>query len=103
MDSNKQPKSLYDASVGEVAIKNFFAGFMHGLGGFFVTLLSWVVLYFLLIQVVMPQFQGMLTQAGDLLKSVEKLQNGTSNLMKPSGGSTITIPPELLKQFQQAK
>ncbi len=117
MDQNAQQstprsKSLYDASVSEVAIKNFFAGFMHGLGGFFVTVLSWGVLYFLIIRVVVPQFSGLLNQAEGLMKSVEKIQGvtngGTVDLMAPenegvqsSGSRGITIPPELLEQVQR--
>lgn len=120
MESTKPSKTLYDASVGEIATKNFFVGFMRGLGGFFATLLSWVVLYYLITQVVVPQFSGLLNQAGDLIKSVERIQGGVggaTNLMNPSAGSGlapsagsgqgssgskgIVIPPEMIQQFQQ--
>jgi cell division protein FtsX len=68
----KQPKSLYDASSGEVAMKHFLAGFMQGLGGFFITIITWVMGYYLVTQYVVPQFSGMIGQAQDLVKSVEK-------------------------------
>ncbi len=103
----RQPKSMYDASVGEIATKHFFAGMMQGLGGLVVTMISWVLIYILLINIVLPQISGMLTQAESLIKSVEKVQGGATNLMNPTsgssstGGQTITIPPGLLEQFEQ--
>lgn len=107
MEAQKSPKSLYDSSVGEVAAKHFLAGFMQGLGGFFITILTWVVGFYLVTTYVVPQFSGMISQAQDLIKSVEKIQGGANNLMTPpTGGSTgsgskgIVIPPEMIQQFQ---
>lgn len=110
-DTPKAPKSLYDSSVGDIAVKHFFAGFMHGLGGLVVTMISWVLIYILVINIVLPQISGMLTQAEGLMKSLEKIQSpaGSTNLMNPSTGSktgtqggNITIPAELLQQVQQS-
>lgn len=107
MDTQKTSKSLYDASTGEIAMKHFLAGFMQGLGGFFITIITWVVGYYLVVQYVVPQFSGMIGQAQDLIKSVEKIQGGASNLMTPqtsrtsgSGSKGIVIPPEMIQQFQ---
>jgi hypothetical protein len=110
-DTPKASKSLYDASLGDIAVKHFFAGFMQGLGGLVVTMISWVLIYVLIINIVLPQISGMLGQAEGLMKSLEKIQNpsGSTNLMNPSTGTrsgqqegTVTIPAELLKQVQQS-
>jgi hypothetical protein len=114
MDSQqKAPKSIYDASAGEIAYKNFLVGFSRGLGGFFITILTWVALYYFTIHYVLPQLTGILGEAKGMIQSVEKLQNGTTNLMLPSNiqkssptssdapAAGIVIPPEMVKQFQQ--
>lgn len=105
-DQARTPKSLYDSSIGDIALKNFFAGFMHGLGGFFVTLLTWFVLYVLIMRFALPQLSGVLSQAEAMIRTLEKIQSGvggTTDLMAPTPGGKqgITIPPELIKQFQE--
>ncbi|MEP7166527.1 MAG: hypothetical protein ABI758_00935 [Candidatus Woesebacteria bacterium] len=112
-DTSKGPRSMYDAPLGEVAIKHFFAGMMQGLGGLVVTLISWVLIYVLVVNIVLPQISGMLTQAEGLMKSLEKIQGtgapSSTNLMVPQSGSkaattggTIAIPAELLQQVQRS-
>ena len=108
-DQPRPAKSLYDSSAGEIAGKNFLAGFMRGLGGFFITVLTWVLFYYLTIHFVLPQLTGYMSEAQDMIKSVKEIQGATTNLMTPSGtGSTTTggskgivIPPEMIQQFQQ--
>ncbi len=113
----KTPKSLYDASVGEIAYKNFLVGFMRGLGGFFITVLTWIFIYYFSITYLLPQLTGVLTEAKSMIQSIERIQNGATNLMRPSqttstqptssGSATqspnggIVIPPELIQQFQK--
>lgn len=100
----KQPKSMYDASLGEIAVKHFFAGMMQGLGGLVVTLISWVLIYVLIINIVLPQVSGMLGQAEGLIKSVEKLNGANQDLMRggsSGSGTSIQVPPGLLEQLQQ--
>lgn len=103
METSRQPKSLYDASLGEVALKHFFAGFMQGLGGLAVTIITWGLLYVLIVQFMLPQLQGMITQAEGLINSVQKMNQALPSI--PSGdasaGGQIVIPENLLQQFQQ--
>ncbi len=108
--SSKQPKSLYDSSAAEIAYKNFLVGFMRGLGGFFITLLTWATLYYISVHYLLPQLTGVLNEAKTMIQSVERVQNGANNLMVPrststgtseSGSGGIVIPPEMVKQFQQ--
>lgn len=111
MEKPAESKSMYDASAGEVAFKNFLAGFMRGLGGFFITLLTWAALYFFSVKYLLPQLTGVLGEAKSMIQSVEKIQTGTTNLMAPktqapgseAGTSTggLMITPELIKQVQQ--
>lgn len=103
--SPHQPKSLYDASVGEIALKHFFAGFMHGLGGLAVTLISWGFIYVIFVQLVLPQISGILTQAQTLLQSVEKVNSALvpqkSGTDSGSGqNQEIVIPSSVLEQLQ---
>ncbi len=105
---------MYDASLSDVAVRHFFAGFMQGLGGLVVTLISWVLIYILVINIVLPQISGMLTQAEGLMKSLEKIQgttgsqSGSTNLLPRQGtqpsssDGSVTIPAELLQQVQKS-
>lgn len=100
---SKQPKSLYDASIKEVAMKNFLAGFMHGLGGLLVTLFSWFLLYLLITRLVLPQLVSVLGQAEGLMKSVEQL----NSVIQPRGDNPsgtqdqVELQQNLLRQLQQ--
>jgi len=101
-------KSLYDATTGEIAGKNFVAGLMHGLGGLIVTLISWVLLYVLFTNFIFPQISGTLKQAESLMKMVESLnktQSQMNNLTDPSSEGTrqIIVPENLIRQFQQSQ
>lgn len=98
MDEQKG-KSIYEYSKREIFSKQFVAGFAHGLGGFVVTLVSWGIIYLILVKLLLPQLQGTIDQMNDILKLLPK-STGTSQ----SGSETqITIPENLLKQLQQGK
>lgn len=106
--SHTSSKTIYDVSTGEVARKNFVAGFMHGLGGLIVTLISWVLLYILFTNFILPQISGTLKQAESLMKMVESLnstQNELKDTLEPSSGGTrqIILPENLIRQFQQSQ
>lgn len=109
MDAHQpSSKSIYDASTGEVAGKNFVAGLAHGLGGLIVTLISWVLLYVLFTNFILPQISGTLKQAESLMKMVESLnktQSQMETLTEPSSGGTrqIIVPENLIRQFQQTQ
>lgn len=108
MDTSHSSKSLYDATTGEIARKNFVAGMMHGLGGLIVTVLSWILLYFLFTNFILPQISGTLKQAESLMKMVESLnktQSQMDTLTEPSSGGSrqIIVPENLIRQFQQSQ
>lgn len=105
---------MYDASASEIALKNFLAGFMRGLGGFFITIATWIALYFFSVRYILPQLTGVFDEAKSMIQSVERIQNGASNLMTPSktqgsmpgseAGTTtggLVVTPELIKQVQK--
>lgn len=93
---DQQRKSIYDVSTAEILRKEFVAGFARGLGGFVMTLISWGVIYVLLIKLVLPQLQGTIQELNKTLKLIPG--NGTTQTTK---GTTIQVPDTLLKQFEQ--
>lgn len=100
MDENKG-KSIYDISRKEIFGKQFVAGFAHGLGGFMVTLLSWAIIYLIIVYLLLPQLQGTINQLNDILKLIPKTGGTTQSGKDGAGGTQITIPENLLKQIQQ--
>lgn len=89
---------MYDASLGEIARKNFVAGFSHALGGFMVTVVTWLVIALIVIKFIFPYINSTFAQFNGLFDRLGKLQGiGTSQNSK---GPTIQIPDSILKQFE---
>lgn len=113
MEKPTQPKSLYDSSAWEISYKNFLAGFMRGLGGFLITLVTWGSLYYISVTYLVPQLSGFISEAKGMIQSAEKLQQSATNLMAPRSQSatpgseagtptgSLMVTPELIKQVQQ--
>ncbi|PWU23332.1 hypothetical protein C5B42_03340 [Candidatus Cerribacteria bacterium 'Amazon FNV 2010 28 9'] len=93
-DSQKPSKTLYDSSVAEIARKHFVAGFSQALGGFFVTILTWIVILFITLRYILPGLQPTLNQFTSIFSSMEKVTGNTK------GGQTLTIPNDLIQQFE---
>src|SRR5260221_14521221 len=96
----KQEKTMYSVSLTSVARKNFVAGFTHALGGFVVTLISWGVIYLILVKLILPQLGDTITQLQDTLKLIPK-----GSIQVPAKGTTkgALLPEDLLQQLQQAQ
>ena len=85
---NENNNSLYQASYGEVFLKNFLAGIAKGLGGLFVWLVFMLVAYKLL----WPQISG----------QMEKLTNLVDNLQSnPIIQQNNNLPKNLNQLFDQ--
>ncbi len=95
-------KSLYDTGAGEIFSRHFLAGFAQNLGGFVVTLLSWVVIYFIVVKLVLPQVSGTIEQLNNTLKLIPKV-GGTTQPSGTNKGTTIQIPENLLQQLQKGQ
>lgn len=95
MDTQQTSKSLYDAGIGEIAAKEFVAGFMRGLGSFVMTILTWVIMYFLVMRFVFPQLSGYLTQAQSMIESLQSVQKGAAGMQQ-----NLSLPETLLQQLR---
>lgn len=96
MDQNTS-KSLYDAKPHEIASKHFLAGFSQALGGFVVTILSWVVIYFVIVNLLLPEMTKTLSQLEGILKLLPK----GATTQTTTKETTIEVPDDLMKQIQQ--
>lgn len=92
-------KSLYESSNKEIFGKHFLAGFAQGLGGFVVTIISWIAIYILIIFVLLPQLQGTI----DKLNSTLKLIPGSGSQTSETKQGSIQIPEGILRQLQQGQ
>ena len=90
-----QDKDLYTVSVAEVARKNFVAGFSRALGGFVVTLISWAVLYVIIVKLILPQITTELNQLQNIMQLFPKTSTGTTQ------GTTLQVPDSVMKQIEQ--
>lgn len=97
MEDQKVTKSLYDSSRGEIFSKHFIAGFSHGLGGFVVTLISWGVIYLIVVKLLLPQLDDTIRQFNDTLKLIAPFTSSSSQT-KPG---TIQVPENLIKELQR--
>lgn len=99
MDEQQKNKSLYDSSKKEIFSKHFLAGFSQGLGGFVVTLMSWGVIYLIIVYLLLPQMQTTLSDLKDTLKLIP----GSGQTDKTNEGTTIQIPEGLIRQMQRGQ
>lgn len=86
---------MYEASVGEIARKNFIAGFSRSLGGFVVTLLSWGVIYLIIIKLILPQLTGTIDQLNSTLRLIPGSGSSTTK------GTSLQVPDSIMKQIEQ--
>jgi hypothetical protein len=61
-ENNEHHKSIFDVSYSEIAKRQFFAGFMAGLGGVAATLISGFILSIIVVKIVAPQLNTILIQ-----------------------------------------
>lgn len=84
--------------MGEIARKNFVAGFSRSLGSFVVTLLSWTVIAVVILKVILPSLNPVIAQLSSLITAAGKLTAPSTT--KGTGGIPIQIPDNLLQQLQ---
>lgn len=56
-----EPKNIYNVSYQEIAKRQFFAGFMAGIGGVAATLIMGFLISVIFVKILAPQFQNILT------------------------------------------
>lgn len=84
----KNQKNIYQASVGEIFIKNFLAGMARGLGGLFI----WFLIMFVGYKLLWPQLASQMQRLTGL---VENMQNN------PIIKQNQQIPQDLNNLFNQ--
>lgn len=92
---DQQEQSMYTVSASQVARRNFIAGFSRALGGFVVTLLSWGVIYLIVIRLIIPQLTGTIDQLNSTLKLLPGFGSSTTK------GTMLQVPDNILKQIEQ--
>ncbi len=97
----KKGKSLYDTGKLEIIGKEFLAGFARGLGGLVVTLISWVIIFFIIVKLLLPQLQGTIDQLNNTLKLIPGTGKTTQSGSSTTGKTVISVPENLLNELQQ--
>ncbi|HSW90280.1 MAG TPA: hypothetical protein VLH19_05445 [Patescibacteria group bacterium] len=96
-DDKASIKTIYDTPASTIFKKQFIAGFAHGLGGFVITLVTWVLIYVLTIMVIIPQLQSLLAQINVTTQNLQKV-NPLNN--SGSNGNQIQLPSGIMQQLQ---
>lgn len=104
----KVPRTIYDASAGEVFLKNFLAGVGHSLGSIMIYFIFIFVMAVLAIQFIWPMVEPYVKLYQDSMKSIQNFQNimpggissGESGAI-PTSGWNIDFLSDVEKQQLQ--
>lgn len=98
-DRVSEVKTIYNASYGEIFLKNFLAGFGRAIGGIFIYMVFIGIAFYSFMAYAYPQIKPLFDEYRQAVQGINQLNGVTT---KPGAGPGLKQSQQFLKDLQES-